>query len=438
MLPPMKWNAWGDPAAAKPLSDGIRTLLKQALGVDGATDAELEPRAGAAAPVRADGRRPRRAGRDRRRRLLRRRRPRPAAARRRQVDAGPVAPQGYRRPGCARRGAPARRRRRGRRAAAVLRASTASRSSRSAAAPASSAASTRSAATSRPWSRWTCAASTQLHALDEVSGEAELGAGRHRPGGRAPARRARLLARPLPAELPVRHHRRIRRDPVLRPGLRGLRPLRRHGPRTARGDPGGRARPRPRPGVRRRPRPAAAVHRLGGRVRDHHPGAGAGAPGPRDHPLRGVVVPRLRDRRRRAARRRPDRRRPDRDPAVRRGRDRRQPGHHREHRRSSRSPVAAWRSPRSRAPRRTPRAGTPRPARCCRPHGGTSLGEAPARAWEHGRFDAPYLRDSLLAAGALCETLETATNWSNLRRAQGGRHRGADRSRSPNPAHRHW
>jgi alkyldihydroxyacetonephosphate synthase len=47
-------------------------------------------------------------------------------------------------------------------------------------------------------------------------------------------------------------------------------------------------------------------------------------------------------------------------------------------------------------------------------HGGTSLGEAPARAWEHGRFSAPYLRDSLLAAGALCETLETAASWSNI------------------------
>lgn len=46
--------------------------------------------------------------------------------------------------------------------------------------------------------------------------------------------------------------------------------------------------------------------------------------------------------------------------------------------------------------------------------GGTSLGEAPARAWEHGRFGAPYLRDALLDAGALCETLETATNWSNV------------------------
>ncbi|OBH07220.1 flavoprotein [Mycobacterium sp. E2699] len=46
--------------------------------------------------------------------------------------------------------------------------------------------------------------------------------------------------------------------------------------------------------------------------------------------------------------------------------------------------------------------------------GGTSLGEAPARAWERGRFGAPYLRDSLLSAGALCETLETATDWSNV------------------------
>lgn len=47
-------------------------------------------------------------------------------------------------------------------------------------------------------------------------------------------------------------------------------------------------------------------------------------------------------------------------------------------------------------------------------HGGTSLGPEPARAWEHGRFGAPYLRDALLDAGALAETLETATSWSNL------------------------
>jgi alkyldihydroxyacetonephosphate synthase len=47
-------------------------------------------------------------------------------------------------------------------------------------------------------------------------------------------------------------------------------------------------------------------------------------------------------------------------------------------------------------------------------HGATSLGEGPAEAWERGRFAAPYLRDSLLAAGALCETLETATEWSTI------------------------
>lgn len=46
--------------------------------------------------------------------------------------------------------------------------------------------------------------------------------------------------------------------------------------------------------------------------------------------------------------------------------------------------------------------------------GGTALGEAPARQWEHGRFAAPYLRDALLDVGVLCETLETATSWANL------------------------
>ena len=47
-------------------------------------------------------------------------------------------------------------------------------------------------------------------------------------------------------------------------------------------------------------------------------------------------------------------------------------------------------------------------------HGGTSLGEEPARRWAEHRFDGPYLRDPLLAEGALVETLETATSWSNL------------------------
>ncbi|MEU2035632.1 FAD-binding oxidoreductase [Nocardia amamiensis] len=46
--------------------------------------------------------------------------------------------------------------------------------------------------------------------------------------------------------------------------------------------------------------------------------------------------------------------------------------------------------------------------------GGTPLGEKPAKEWEHGRFAAPYFRDALLDVGVLCETLETATTWSNL------------------------
>jgi alkyldihydroxyacetonephosphate synthase len=46
--------------------------------------------------------------------------------------------------------------------------------------------------------------------------------------------------------------------------------------------------------------------------------------------------------------------------------------------------------------------------------GGTSLGEAPGEQWRAGRFRAPYLRDALLDAGALAETLETAAFWDRL------------------------
>jgi alkyldihydroxyacetonephosphate synthase len=48
--------------------------------------------------------------------------------------------------------------------------------------------------------------------------------------------------------------------------------------------------------------------------------------------------------------------------------------------------------------------------------GGEAAGEEPGRSWEAGRFDAPYLRDSMLDAGVLVETLETAAYWSGLRR----------------------
>jgi alkyldihydroxyacetonephosphate synthase len=47
--------------------------------------------------------------------------------------------------------------------------------------------------------------------------------------------------------------------------------------------------------------------------------------------------------------------------------------------------------------------------------GGRPAGEGPGRAWVEGRFNAPYLRDSLLDVGVLVETLETASFWSRLR-----------------------
>jgi alkyldihydroxyacetonephosphate synthase len=46
--------------------------------------------------------------------------------------------------------------------------------------------------------------------------------------------------------------------------------------------------------------------------------------------------------------------------------------------------------------------------------GAQSLGPEPGEGWLHGRYSGPYLRDALLDVGALAETLETATFWSNL------------------------
>ncbi|WP_176439814.1 FAD-binding oxidoreductase [Haloechinothrix alba] len=55
-------------------------------------------------------------------------------------------------------------------------------------------------------------------------------------------------------------------------------------------------------------------------------------------------------------------------------------------------------------------------AEMLRAAGGRPLGTEPGEAWRAGRYRAPYLRDPLLDAGALVETLETATFWSNLHR----------------------
>lgn len=52
--------------------------------------------------------------------------------------------------------------------------------------------------------------------------------------------------------------------------------------------------------------------------------------------------------------------------------------------------------------------------RVVRAHGGLPVGGSPGRAWLRSRFAAPYLRDELLTHGMMVETIETATQWSNL------------------------
>ena len=56
--------------------------------------------------------------------------------------------------------------------------------------------------------------------------------------------------------------------------------------------------------------------------------------------------------------------------------------------------------------------------------GALALGRSPGEAWLRGRFSAPYLRDELLTHGVMVETLETATQWSNLQ----GLHEGVGRA----------
>ncbi|MBM3470033.1 MAG: FAD-binding oxidoreductase [Armatimonadetes bacterium] len=47
-------------------------------------------------------------------------------------------------------------------------------------------------------------------------------------------------------------------------------------------------------------------------------------------------------------------------------------------------------------------------------HGAFPLGSGPARAWYRERFELPYLRDELLDAGIMVDTLETAAPWDRL------------------------
>ncbi len=46
--------------------------------------------------------------------------------------------------------------------------------------------------------------------------------------------------------------------------------------------------------------------------------------------------------------------------------------------------------------------------------GAVYLGQSAGRSWEHGRYQGPYLRDTLMEMGAMVETLETSQTWSGL------------------------
>jgi alkyldihydroxyacetonephosphate synthase len=59
-------------------------------------------------------------------------------------------------------------------------------------------------------------------------------------------------------------------------------------------------------------------------------------------------------------------------------------------------------------------------ARVCRGRGAFPTTGLVTRAWEHGRFRDPYLRDDLLDFGILVDTLECAVTWDGLERVRRG------------------
>jgi alkyldihydroxyacetonephosphate synthase len=52
--------------------------------------------------------------------------------------------------------------------------------------------------------------------------------------------------------------------------------------------------------------------------------------------------------------------------------------------------------------------------RALRRGGAAYLGQGAGRSWEHGRYQGPYLRDTLMGMGTMVETLETSHTWSRL------------------------
>ena len=176
------------------------------------------------------------------------------------------------------------------------------------------------------------------------------------------------------------------------------------------------------PGIGRRARPAAPLPRLRGRVRRHHRGAGARASRARDAAGRGLdaspTSPRAPTRCARVAQL-------GTGPTVIRLSDEAetgvslaQVGRIGKALAKGASAVTIFEGDAELAAERQART-----AQVLREAGGVSAGPAAAEEWVHGRFNAPYLRDALLDHGVFCETLETATTWSNLDTTEARRHR---------------
>ena len=71
--------------------------------------------------------------------------------------------------------------------------------------------------------------------------------------------------------------------------------------------------------------------------------------------------------------------------------------------------------------------------RALRDHGAVGLGRRVGASWQRGRFHGPYLRDALMDAGYLVETVETATTWRDLPALRDAVHGALAASLGPGP-----
>lgn len=69
--------------------------------------------------------------------------------------------------------------------------------------------------------------------------------------------------------------------------------------------------------------------------------------------------------------------------------------------------------------------------RALRSHGAVSLGARVGASWQSNRFHGPFLRDALLDAGYLVETVETGTTWRELAALHGGVHAALESALGP-------